>query len=236
MQIAWKWSVERKSKVRQQVIKQSRYQLSISLKKQNLLSSYIVKNRICWFRASHCPSSLCPGLRQLLSLRKRIPLNVNKRWAKAWCAIHLLEPLKATAGQESLLNFWAWNGKRWPFLPPPLNDRLEGKSTGVTWEERACAQPSASQKGEFNSSLLRTEPRVSLSEIWWHFCLLVNGNTCFHPWVERWCFVCSALALPAWLFAEKKQLKLPFNYGLFGSEELFKTREPYHINEHYCQD
>lgn len=101
--------------------------------------------------------------------------------SKARCATLLLElhwamQLKAEAGWGSQLNLWAWNANCGLFFPsewPPWR-QINRSDSG---RESHSAELSASQKGAFNSALLRTETRVSLSAIQWHFCLLVNGNT-----------------------------------------------------------
>lgn len=107
--------------------------------------------------------------RQLSSLCERILLNVNKDDAKAWRAIRLQEPLgwaavlKATARQESQLNLWAWSGEQWLLLSLSLNDHLEGKSTGVTGEERAM-WPSCLPARRGNSIALSSQ----LSQLFWN--------------------------------------------------------------------
>lgn len=88
------------------------------------------------------PSNPCPWLwvlfcffflaggRQLSSLPEKILLNTNKDHGKAEYA----SGLGCSAGCCSQAGVAA---KLWLFLSLPLNDHLEGKSTGVTGEERA---------------------------------------------------------------------------------------------------
>lgn len=171
-----------------------------------------------------------------------ILLNVNKRQHSGTQRVaHLLEPLgwavqlKAAAGWGSQRNLWVWNGKQWPFLCLWMTtlkanqQEWQGKREPRSWA--VCPPEGSIQE--------RSPPNWAPSQPVWNpvTCLPISEwkRLSFRSRTVVFCLQCpcSPGLIVCW---EKKQLNLPFSNGLFGSEELFKTREPYHINEGCCQD
>lgn len=180
---------------------------------------------------------------QLLPLCERILLNVNKR--RDWGMTR--HPFAGASGPSCGAESCHWTG-------------VTAKSLGLKWQTVAFSftpsewppwrQINKSDRGrgshEAELSASQTGNSIALSSNWAPSQPFWNPVTFppisewkRMPFIPEWSGgVLSAVSLLSWpdCLLRKKQLNLPFNYGLFGSEELFKTREPYHINERCCQD
>ena len=171
MKCQWKGE----SEVRQQVIKQSRCRLSISLKAWFTESKYRGKWNLLvqgqpLTHQTHAPGCgfFCGGGNSSLSVRgsylmwtKTTPRHgMSSVCRSLWAEL----PCWSCSQQESQLNLWAWSGKQWLFSftlsewPPwrQINRSDRGRESHV-------AELSASQKGEFDSSL-----SSQLSQLFWN--------------------------------------------------------------------
>lgn len=168
--------VEGESKVRQQIIKQKRCRLSIIWK--TWFTELMCSGKWNYFliRAGHWsikPMSLavfgwccclfvcfCRGGNYHLSVRGP-HLIWTKDNNKAWCAgasesCSWMGVIATSLGLKWQMVAFSFTPSEWPPWRQ-INRSDRGRESHV-------AELSASQKGEFNSSVLWTEPRVSLSE------------------------------------------------------------------------
>lgn len=180
--------VEGPSKVRQKVRKDRRCQLSVSLKiwlaprTYSGIWNWPIQDQPLMYQI-HAPGSGILGEEVvIICLWDDLTLCEQKTSLR-----HGMPPWAGASGLSRAAKSCSYMGVTAKSLGPEMaNSGLFFPSEWPPWRqinksdrgrESHAAELSARQKGKFNSALLRTEPQVSLSEIQWHFCLFVNGNT-----------------------------------------------------------